>query len=309
MILLCGIPSEEPLARVAAALTDRSARFAIFNQRAFADAAFSFRVGGDAVTGELRLGGASLPLASIDAAYTRLMDDRLLPELHGEQPDSERCRDCRSLHEAIIHWLEFAPVRVVNRASAMATNSSKPYQAQLISACGFEVPESLVTNVPDLALDFRRRHNRVVYKSTSSIRSIVRELDDDALWRLEHIRWCPVHFQAYVEGVDWRVHVVGEEVYATRVTSTGIDYRYAATHDGGDVALEAATLPDELEAACVVLTRTLGLEFSGIDLRLTNDGRPVCFEVNPCPAFNYYERRTGQPIAAAVARHLCEAEG
>jgi glutathione synthase/RimK-type ligase-like ATP-grasp enzyme len=305
MILLCGIPSEEPLARVAAALRDRSAPFAIFNQRAFADAGFSFRVDGDRLTGKLRLGRHVLPVESISAAYTRMMDDRILPELAGEPPDSLLRRACRRLHDALSEWLELAPARVVNRSAPMATNSSKPYQAQLIAACGFDVPETLVTNVPDLALEFKQRHGRVVYKSTSSARSIVRELDDEALRRIEHIGWCPVQFQSLVEGRDVRVHVIGDEIHATAIASAATDYRYPA--DSG-TELSPATLPEDLRERCVSLTRTLGLEFSGIDLRLAADGRAYCFEVNPAPAFNYYERHTGQPIAAAVARHLCQAE-
>jgi len=30
----------------------------------------------------------------------------------------------------------------------------------------------------------------------------------------------------------------------------------------------------------------------------------VCFEVNPSPAFSFYERRAGLPIAQCIARHL-----
>jgi hypothetical protein len=29
-----------------------------------------------------------------------------------------------------------------------------------------------------------------------------------------------------------------------------------------------------------------------------------CFEVNPSPAYSYYESHTGQPISAALARYL-----
>ena len=34
------------------------------------------------------------------------------------------------------------------------------------------------------------------------------------------------------------------------------------------------------------------------------NGEPVCLEVNPSPAFSYYEMASGLPIAAALARHL-----
>ncbi len=39
-------------------------------------------------------------------------------------------------------------------------------------------------------------------------------------------------------------------------------------------------------------------------MRLAPDGRIYCFEVNPCPAFSYYEESTGQPIARALAEYL-----
>jgi hypothetical protein len=308
VILLCGIPSEEPLARVAEALSARHAPYAIFNQRAFAEADVAVEIDGDTAGGTLRLGGQRFALDGITGAYTRLMDDRLLPELAAEPPGSPMRAHCRALHDELGGWLEVTPATVVNRAAAMATNFSKPYQIQLIRAGGFAIPETLVTNDPELVLEFRCRHSRVIYKSTSSERSVVRELDEAALARLELIRWCPVQFQELVQGTDVRVHVIGQEVFATRIRCTSTDYRYASADSGTPPVLGAMTLPDELAARCVSLTRRLGLEFGGADLRLADDGRAVCFEVNPSPAFSYYEERAGQPIAAAVARHLCERE-
>ncbi|RYF03747.1 MAG: hypothetical protein EOO78_06335 [Oxalobacteraceae bacterium] len=55
---------------------------------------------------------------------------------------------------------------------------------------------------------------------------------------------------------------------------------------------------------CVDLSRTLDLAFSGIDLRIAPDGAVYCFEVNPCPAYTYYESHTNQPIAARLAEYL-----
>ena len=62
----------------------------------------------------------------------------------------------------------------------MASNNSKPYQALLIQALGFAVPETLVTTDPDAVLAFWQRHGTVVYKSNSGIRSIVSRLTDAA---------------------------------------------------------------------------------------------------------------------------------
>lgn len=304
MILLCGIPSESPLSRVRAELEAMGAPHAVFNQRRWEDAEIAFEVAGPVPTGTLRLGAGRWALEEITGVYTRLMDEQLLPELEGEPEGSPRRRRCRGVHETLAAWYEIAPGRVVNRARPQGSNFSKPYQAQLILAAGFAVPETLVTNDPDLVREFVARNGRVVYKSTSGLRSIVREMAADDLARLDRIRWCPVQFQAFVEGTNVRVHTVGtDEVFATAVESEATDYRYAR-RDGGEARLSAIELPVELAERCVRLAAALDLPFAGIDLKLTAAGEATCFEVNPSPAFSYYESNTGQPIARALARYL-----
>jgi glutathione synthase/RimK-type ligase-like ATP-grasp enzyme len=116
-----------------------------------------------------------------------------------------------------------------------------------------------------------------------------------------------VQFQERVRGFDVRVHVIGPEAFATRVHSGATDYRYASDQTGSDASLEPFELPDEVRARCVAMTGEMGLAFSGIDLRFADDGRIVCFEVNPSPGFSYYEANTGQPIADTLAGYLAGA--
>lgn len=304
MILLCGILSEGPLALVHDALERRGATVVLFNQRRFDDMDLEFEVAGGAVRGRLRLAGTTHRLEDATGVYVRAMDDRILPELAGEPPHSPRRARCRALHEAFVRWCDLSPGRVVNRAGAQASNSSKPYQAQLIARHGFDVPETLITSDPEAVHEFRRRHGRVIYKSLSGVRSIVRILDDADARRLERIRWCPVQFQEFIEGDDVRVHVVDGRVFATRIVSAATDYRYAGDQVGRPAELCPHELDDAVAERCVTLTRALGLAFAGIDLKLAADGRIICFEVNPSPGFSYYEANTAQPIAAAVAGYL-----
>jgi hypothetical protein len=307
MILLCGIPSETPLAMVRQQLTKLDVSCVIFNQRHFASMGLEFEISGSRVTGWLHIEGRSHHLEHIQGIYTRLMDDRLLPELEHEPVDSPKRRYCRALHDTLICWYEITPARVVNRTASMGSNFSKPYQAQLIREQGFAVPETLITNDPDLVREFHSRHKRVIYKSISGIRSIVQSLEDKDLERLDHIRWCPTQFQEFVDGANVRVHTVGAEVFATTVSTDATDYRYAY-QQGGQTELKAIELPDELAEKCVRLSQALGLAFAGIDLKITPDNQVYCFEVNPCPAFSYYEANTGQPIAQAVACFLAGIE-
>lgn len=304
MILLCGIPSETPLRMVIDRLRASRADFVVFNQRHFRDCELQFEVTRGLVSGELRLLDRVYPLEFFQSVFSRMMDDRCLPELDGEPDTSPQRKQCRGLHEAFTRWTEIAPQHVINRPGAMASNISKPYQTQLIRNCDFLIPETLVTNDPEMVREFHSRYGKVIYKSVSAVRSIVQVLNESDFERMQQIRWCPTQFQAFVEGTNVRVHVVGERVFATAVESEATDYRYARRQTSEDAQLREVELSDELSERCVSLTKSLGLVFSGIDLKVTPSDEVFCFEVNPSPAFSYYESHTAQPISAAVAYSL-----
>ena len=304
MILLCGIPSESPIALIRGALDALAAPTVVFNQRDFASVDFEFDVAPRAITGSLEIDGRCYNLTEITGVYMRMIEEQALPEFRNLAPNAPERQRCHNLHDALIHWLEITPARVVNRCQPMASNTSKPYQAQLISQLGFSIPETLITNDPELVSDFYAQHGRVIYKSISGVRSIVQELTAEDLTRLGQIRWCPTQFQAFVPGTNVRVHVVGQEVFATRIETDTTDYRYAS-RQGGETTLIATELSDTLAEQCVRLSAVLELPFAGIDLKINPDGEVFCFEVNPSPGYTYYESHTGQPIAMAVARYLC----
>jgi glutathione synthase/RimK-type ligase-like ATP-grasp enzyme len=304
MILLCGIPSESPLSMVLGALQQLKAHHFIFNQRNTPKMSLDFELRDGKADGVVEYGDETYWLHDFQGAYVRLMDDRFLPELKGEANDSQLSSHSRSLHASLNNWLEVADARVVSRPSAMMSNNSKPYQAQLIQKSGLRVPDTLITNDPDLVVEFWQQHRQIIYKSISGVRSIVRKFKEEDLQRLDKIRWCPVQFQEYIDGVNIRVHVVGNEVFPTLVRSDATDYRYAEAEMGKPAELVACDLPADSAQRCIDLAASLNLPFAGIDLKVTPEDEVFCFEVNPCPGFSYYESHTGQPIAMAVARYL-----
>jgi glutathione synthase/RimK-type ligase-like ATP-grasp enzyme len=216
-----------------------------------------------------------------------------------------RAGHAEALHAALSVWLDVTPAFVVNRPAAMALNASKPYQAALIEAAGLRTPPTLLTTDPDAVASFRNRHGTVIYKSISAMRSIVARLRAEDEARLRDVSWCPTQFQRRIGGFEVRVHVVGDEVFASRVISEADDYRYASL-TGQDMDIASFELPAEIAALCRKVTRALGYVIAGIDLRCEDDAW-YCFEANPSPSFTYYEQRTGQPIAAAVADLLAGA--
>ena len=304
MILLCGIPTETPMALVRNALDSNGKRYVVLNQRKFASMKMSLDIQGGKPSGKLQLNGDSYSVDEFTGVFTRLMDYHFLPELQDTTADAPELKFCCNLFETLTRWAEISPARVVNRVAPMGSNFSKPYQAQLIKRYGFEVPETLITNDPELVRAFRARHGRIIYKSISGVRSIVQTLTDEDMTRIDNIRWCPTQFQAFVEGTNVRVHTVGEKVFATAINTDATDYRYAHRQSGDHADLRPVELTDDLAERCVKLSAGLGLAFAGIDLKITPENYVYCFEVNPSPAFSYYESQTGQPISQAVADYL-----
>jgi len=151
MILLCGIPSESPIALVRERLVEMGVPHLVLSQRRFEEIAFHFEVSGGCVSGGLTLDGRTRDLDDFTAVYTRLMDDQSLPELAGESAGSPRRTRARALHDAVSQWYEVAPIRVVNRTAAMGSNGSKPFQAQAVTRRGLLTPETLITSDPELA--------------------------------------------------------------------------------------------------------------------------------------------------------------
>jgi glutathione synthase/RimK-type ligase-like ATP-grasp enzyme len=202
--------------------------------------------------------------------------------------------------------LEHLPCLVVNRLRGGMSNHSKPYQALIVRQCGLRTPPTLVTNDPAAVRAFHAAHHGdVIYKSLSGVRSIVRRLGPDHFARLPFLRHGPAQFQAFIPGDNIRVHTVGDQLFATRVRSTAVDYRYAR-RDGADVEMAPVDLPPAIAASCLRAARALDLPLAGIDLKLTPDEEWYCFEVNPSPGFLYYEQHTGQPISLALANLLHE---
>jgi hypothetical protein len=170
MILLCGIPSEVPLALLQSHLERLGATVVSFNQRRSPWAEFGFGVSPSGVRGCLTVDGQVIRLEDVRGVYTRMMDEQLIPEFKDEPKGSAARQRAQDVCIGLVTWMEIAPARVVNRASDMASNGSKPYQSQLIRQHGFALPQTLITNRPEEAIDFRERLGRVVYKSITEVR-------------------------------------------------------------------------------------------------------------------------------------------
>jgi hypothetical protein len=304
MILVCGLMADAMIELMCARLNDLGCEYRLFDQRWYPGRYhLTWELDGRGVSGHAEGPDWRVDLGDLTGVYARYVEYRD-DSRQSELTPHERLLADAEYHASVMTLLDLLPCSVINRPGCSTSNDSKVFQGGLAVACGLLTPRTLVTTDAGEAEAFYRACGaRVIFKSLSSVRSIVRPLAEADLPRLDRLRDCPTQFQEIVDGVDIRVHTVGDELYPAEILSDASDYRYARAQ-GSTVDGRAVDLPPDVADSCLRLARGLGLELSGIDLRRTPDGRYYCFEINPSPGFIFFERLTGQPVSEAVARRL-----
>lgn len=291
VVLLWGLPEEEPLAAVHHALQALTAQTIMVDQRR----ALSTRVlpgpGGPVLSQPDRV----LPLAEVTAAYLRPYP--FPPRAAQDSPARLVAhRHVARLEHELWQWAATTTATVVSRPAPAASNSTKPMQTRTARACGFRVPAALLTNDPEQIRAFAARHGPVIYKAAGGTRTVTGLLDLADTRRLERLSTCPTYFQKYVEGSNVRVHVAGTDVSAVEITSDAVDYRKHIQK------MVPTALSERVAGNCRAVTAALGLIVAGIDLIRAPEGEWYFLEANPSPAFTFYPDR--HEVGASIARLL-----
>jgi glutathione synthase/RimK-type ligase-like ATP-grasp enzyme len=287
MIVVWGSLEDPPVARVLDAVDDGATEVAYLDDRDLGGLKYDIELGPEP-TGWLAVGGHRLGLERIGAWYLR----------PGNQADARAATTAATLL-SVAGGLSGT---VVNRPAAGRSNHSKPYQCTLLAAAGLSTPDTLVTTDPPAAREFLSRHGRIVFKSISGVRSIVTAVDAAGADLLDDIGHGPVQLQEWVDGLDIRVHIVGDRWFATAVESNVTDCRYG--RDRLAPVMAPYNLPKRVGDRLVAVANGMGLLVAGVDLRRTATSGWYCLEVNPSPGFTFYEDHTGQQISAAIAALL-----
>ncbi|MEW6585700.1 MAG: glutathione synthase [Nitrospirota bacterium] len=298
--LVCGITDEAPIALLLQSLRKRRSDFLFLDQKLLAEQVrLRWQITDNGITGHLKVGEEIVDVREIRSVYHRFMNPEDVP---GTDSSPQSIRKTRSILHSLMNLFDVLPARIVNRRRPMMSNNSKPYQALLIRQAGFAIPETLVTNDPSSLFAFSSSGDPLVYKSISSVRSIVAALDGNCMAKIDSLRLLPTQFQYKIEGLNVRVHVIGRRLFATKILTSATDYRYAA-QEGASASLRPYELTAELLKNCLHLARIFELSFAGIDL-IVSSGKVYCLEVNPSPGYSYYQEATGQPISDALAEYL-----
>ena len=218
----------------------------------------------------------------------------------------------RSQWSAFLRSLSvFRDAAWMNSPVATYQAESKPYQLSVAHRCGFQIPQTLVSN--DAARLRRTFPESLVIKSLDTV--LLRDGDDclfayttmgsASLLHDTTVRAAPLLAQQELtDKTDLRVTVIGDCVFSVRILSHGRgipgDWRMLpkVDLDYEDVALSASIVQ-----CCRDLVETLGLNFAAIDLLDTPSGT-YFLEVNPTGEWGWLssaERPIHRSIAAWLA--------
>ena len=187
----------------------------------------------------------------------------------------------------------------------------KPLQLRLAEKLGLRIPDTLITNDPAAAAAFVDRHERrVVHKTLAPPRHRflpTKEWSESDRDVLDDLVLAPTIFQETVTDCrELRITVIGDQVFAA-------EFRPAVGLIDGRLDLEtpyrAHALPNDLSRRLLAFVRQLGLVFSTIDMKLTDEGEYVFLELNPMGQYLYIEILAGLPLTAAMAELLVIGRG
>jgi glutathione synthase/RimK-type ligase-like ATP-grasp enzyme len=299
MILLYGISEDSPMSLLRDELDKAGANYCFLDHRDIFNFTIEYKYS-KKKPAEIIINSPEMTIdfSDVTAVYNRPYNFMDYAEMNGKAPDDPIAVAAMGFENQFMSCLEASDAFIVNRSEPSASNNSKPYQLSVIKDTGLKIPLTFITNEPIEAKQFIQKNTDCIYKSISGVRSIVKRVSENHYEYMDDVKWCPTLFQKFVSGINYRAHVINNDIFTVRIESDTLDYRY------GNTRMMIEELPPDIAQKCIRLTSVLGLHFSGIDLMRTPDDEWYCFEVNPSPAYSYFQLSGGLQISNALARVL-----
>jgi RimK family alpha-L-glutamate ligase len=208
-----------------------------------------------------------------------------------------------------LHWIEERGVPVVNSARTIERSVDKFYTTALLQEAGLPVPETVVCDCADAAMEAIRRMlasgGEVIVKPIfgSMGHGLVRIADAELAWRvvrpLEQMR-SVFYVQRAIDsgGRDVRLFVVGGRVVgAIERTAPPDDWRTNVARGGIARAIEPSS---EWKDYALAAARAVGADYAGVDLLESRTGEVFVLEVNGIPGWKGLQGASAFDVAASI---------
>jgi ATP-grasp ribosomal peptide maturase len=206
-------------------------------------------------------------------------------------------------------------VRWVNHPNRSADASYKPLQLAVAARCGLDVPDTLITNRPEIVRRFASGGATVakalgapaIVEAGGRKTTFTHRLDETDLTDLRGVEHTAHQFQRWVpKAFEARVFVVGDRLFTAAIhagnEASYVDWR----NDYTALRYELIEPPSQVAAGVLSYCAELGLAYGAFDFVIRPDGVWVFLECNPSGQYGWIEGATDAPITEAIADLLCE---
>jgi len=220
------------------------------------------------------------------------------------------------LHDSI--WSLYPDDKWLNSPENIRKADRRLGQLVIAREVGFDIPETVVSSDWD---EITSRllpagpHSSMIVKAVKGVVSdqetlkalYTTRLDLAAVQKIEnHVSPFPGMYQPFIDKhKEWRVTVVGEDVFAAEVftdESAKVDWRTRQTTSS--VEFKAGKLPDDLTKKCISYLGKIGLRYGAFDFIEAYDGNTIFLECNPNGQYGWLEKQLGFPISSSIASEL-----
>ncbi|MFJ7907488.1 hypothetical protein [Kitasatospora sp. NPDC096204] len=191
--------------------------------------------------------------------------------------------------------------RWMNEPMAVHYHRTRLPQLTLAADLSMDIPDTLTTTNPEEAAAFIAAGRTVVKAMTQTYVDFAPAWEITPSDPLIGMQPVPHTFQRLIDKkADLRVTVVGDQVFAARITSDLLDWRA----DPEAASYELVELDDVTNRQLHDYMAAASLSFGAFDLVEDMDGRPWFLECNSNGEWGFIEESTGAPISGAIAEWL-----
>jgi hypothetical protein len=191
---------------------------------------------------------------------------------------------------------------VYGRGGSEYFNSSKPLQLSNLlpsiqTYSSIALPDTIIIKGASIdSIVGSLVETQLITKSISGVRSIVVNNNTFDKWGKAGLQALPTLFQKQIMGVDIRVHVLHQQIIATKIDKDAIDYRYAM-----ETSLKSVSLPQDVIQFCLSVSQIEKNPLVGIDL-IQTAGKYILLESNATPGWDYFfkEEDTKEQVCYAL---------
>lgn len=206
------------------------------------------------------------------------------------------------------------------RLSQYRRMDSKEDQLKVAHHLGLNIPETCITNNPEVAKSFvLNQENGAVAKMQSGF-AIMEDgqeevvftniITKDNLEEIEALTYCPMQFQEMiVKQKELRITIVGDKIFSYEIDSQKLDNAKVDWRKEGVELIEdwqPHKLPTDVKSKLIRLLDYYKTDYGAIDLILNPEGKYYFLEINAAGEFFWIDKLCDNAISEQIARVLTD---